>query len=77
VSGWNAVFAPRGLPPDIQARLSDALLKALDDHATASRLLEVGCFIPEKVDRTPQALEKRVESEVARWSSVFKTVAAQ
>ena len=77
VSGWNAIFAPKGLPPDIQARLSDALHKALDDHATADRLLEVGCFLPEKADRTPQALEKRVANEVARWSSVLKMEATK
>jgi len=72
VSGWNAIFAPKNLPPDIQARLSDALFKALDDQATAKRLLDIGCFIPDKVDRTPQALQRRVENEVARWSSVLK-----
>ena len=68
MSGWNAIFAPKGLPPDIEARLSDDLHKALDDHATADRLLEVGCFLPKKADRTLQALE----NEVARSSSVLK-----
>jgi tripartite-type tricarboxylate transporter receptor subunit TctC len=74
VSGWNAVFAPKVLPPDIQTRLSDALLRALEVQATAERLLEVGCFLPEKADRTPQALVKRVANEVARWSSVLKSM---
>jgi tripartite-type tricarboxylate transporter receptor subunit TctC len=72
VSGWNAIFAPKNLPPDIQAKLSDALAKALDDPATAKRLLDIGCFIPDKAERTPQALQKRVESEMARWSLVLK-----
>ena len=72
VSGWNAIFAPKNLPQDIQARLSDALTRALDDPATAKHLLDIGCAIPDKADRTPQALQKRVESEVARWSSVLK-----
>jgi tripartite-type tricarboxylate transporter receptor subunit TctC len=72
VSGWNAIFAPKNLPQDIQAKLSEALTKALDDPATAKRLLDIGCSIPDKADRTPQALQKRVESEVARWSLVLK-----
>jgi tripartite-type tricarboxylate transporter receptor subunit TctC len=72
VSGWNAIFGPRNLPHDIQAKLSDALTRALDDQATAKRLLDIGCVLPEKADRTPQALQKRVESEVARWSLVLK-----
>ena len=72
VSGWNALFAPRNLPRDIQAKLSDALAKALVDTATAKRLEEIGCFIPFAASRTPEALQARVEHEVARWSSVLK-----
>ncbi len=72
VSGWNAIFAPRNLPPDIQAKLSDALTRALEDAATAKRLEEIGCFIPKRADRTPEALQGRVEHDVARWASVLK-----
>jgi hypothetical protein len=35
-----------------------------------------GCVIPDKKDRTPQALQSFVESEVARWSSVLKAAGA-
>jgi len=72
VSGWNAVFAPKGLPAEIQRRLSEALSKALEDPATVTRLKEIGCIIPESAERTPEALKLRVEREVARWSSVLK-----
>jgi tripartite-type tricarboxylate transporter receptor subunit TctC len=72
VSGWNAIFAPRNLPRDIQVKLSDALTSALEDAATAKRLQEIGCFIPNQADRTPAALQGRVEHDVARWSTVLK-----
>ena len=72
VSGWNAIFAPKNLPPDIQAKLNAALVAALDDEGIRKRLLDLGCAIPDKADRTPQALQVRVESEVARWASVLK-----
>jgi tripartite-type tricarboxylate transporter receptor subunit TctC len=72
VSSWNALFAPRGLPPDIAAKLNDALVRALDDVDTRKRLLEIGTAIPAKPDRTPQALHALVGSEVTRWSSVLK-----
>jgi len=72
VSGWSAIFAPRNLPQEIQARLSDALAQALDDETTARRLTEIGCSLPDRADRTPPALQERVGSEVARWSSVLK-----
>jgi len=75
-SGWNAIFAPKNTPQDIQAKLNDALVKALDDEGTRKRLLEMGCVIPAKADRTPQALQKQVESEVVLWASVLKGVNA-
>jgi tripartite-type tricarboxylate transporter receptor subunit TctC len=66
------LFAPKNLPQEIQIKLNDALVKALDDEATRNRLLQIGCEIPDKKDRTPEALQKFVESEVARWSLVLK-----
>jgi tripartite-type tricarboxylate transporter receptor subunit TctC len=42
VSAWNAIFAPKNLPPDLQAKLNDAVVKALDDEATTKRLLQIG-----------------------------------
>jgi putative tricarboxylic transport membrane protein len=75
VSAWNALFAPKGVPKDILAKLNDTLVKALDDEATRKRLLELGSVIPDKAGRSPQALQKLVESEVARWTPILKTVA--
>ena len=72
VSAWNAIFAPKSLPPDIQAKLNDAVVKALDDEATIKRLLQIGSSIPDKQERTPQALQRLVESEVARWALLLK-----
>jgi tripartite-type tricarboxylate transporter receptor subunit TctC len=76
VSGWNAIFAPKNLPGDIQAKLNAALVAALDDEGVRKRLLDIGCAIPDKANRTPQALQTRVESELARWSSVLKAAGA-
>jgi tripartite-type tricarboxylate transporter receptor subunit TctC len=72
VSAWNAIFAPKNLPPDIQAKLNDAVAKALDDEGTIKRLLQIGSSIPDKQERTPQALQRLVESEVARWALLLK-----
>src|SRR5262245_39166055 len=66
VSGWNAIFAPKNLPQGIQAKLTEALAKALDDEAISKQLLQIGSDIPDKKDRTPEALQRFVESEVAR-----------
>jgi tripartite-type tricarboxylate transporter receptor subunit TctC len=76
VSAWNAVFAPKGTPEDVVAKLSGALDKALDDENTKKRLLDLGGVIPSKADRTPAALQKLVEAEVARWTPVLKAAGA-
>jgi tripartite-type tricarboxylate transporter receptor subunit TctC len=72
VSAWNALFAPKDTPKEIMDKLAGALDKALDDEGTRKRLLDLGSVIPDKSGRTPAALQKLVESEVARWTPVLK-----
>jgi tripartite-type tricarboxylate transporter receptor subunit TctC len=74
VSAWNAIFAPKGTPKEVVARLNDALVKALDDPNTRKRLSDLGGDIPDRPGRSPEALAKLVQNEVARWARVFKTM---
>jgi tripartite-type tricarboxylate transporter receptor subunit TctC len=76
VSAWNAVFAPKDTPKDVMAKLNGALVKALDDAATRTRLLELGSIIPDRPGRTPEALQALVEKEVARWTPILKAAGA-
>ena len=76
VSAWNALFAPKDTPKEVVDKLAATLDKALDDPTVRERLLELGSVIPDKTGRTPQALQKLVESEVARWLPVLKDAAA-
>src|SRR5690606_11779245 len=76
VSAWNAVFAPKGTPPDIVKRLNDALVKSLEDENTKRRLQDLGGVLPSATERTPEGLQRLVESEVARWTPVLKAAGA-
>ncbi|HEY7725040.1 MAG TPA: tripartite tricarboxylate transporter substrate-binding protein [Anaeromyxobacteraceae bacterium] len=76
VSAWNAVFAPKGTPPGVIARLHDALVKALGDERTRKRLLDLGADLSDRAAQTPEGLQKLVESEVARWNRVLKAAGA-
>ena len=69
-SGWNAMFAPKGTPQPIVAKLADALSKALDDPATRNRLEDIGAVIPTK--RGPEALRALVAAEIEKWTPVIK-----
>ncbi|MBR1152423.1 tripartite tricarboxylate transporter substrate binding protein BugD [Bradyrhizobium sp. JYMT SZCCT0428] len=69
---WNAIFAPKGTPAPIIAKLNEAIVKALDDENVKKRLLELGSVIPGPKDRTPEALAALVKSEIAKWTPVLK-----
>jgi tripartite-type tricarboxylate transporter receptor subunit TctC len=76
VSAWNALFAPKGTPKEVVAKLNDTLVKGLDDSAVRARLLELGSVIPDKAGRSPEALTNLVKSEVARWTPILKAAGA-
>src|SRR4030095_1174044 len=71
---WNAIFAPKGPPAPVIARLNAAALKALDDEGVRKRLLDLGSVIPADADRTPAALGTLVKNEIAKWTPVLKPV---
>jgi len=75
VQAWNAIFAPKGTPAPVVARLNAAAVKALDDAAVRKRLLELGNLIPPAAERTPEALAALVKSEIRRWTAVLKPAA--
>ncbi|MGA4555274.1 tripartite tricarboxylate transporter substrate-binding protein [Methylorubrum aminovorans] len=75
VSAWNAVFAPKGLPADVRAKLVSALDTALKDPGAKKRILELGGTVPKEAEAGPDALQKLVESEVARWTPVLRSAA--
>lgn len=71
VSGWQAMFAPRGVPKAVVEKLNGALASALDDETVRNRLLELGANIPDREQRTPQALAHLVRSEIERWAPII------
>jgi tripartite-type tricarboxylate transporter receptor subunit TctC len=75
VSAWNAVFAPKGTPPEVVKKLADALTKALADPGTRKRLLDLGGDLSATWAQNPEGLRKLVTSEVERWNKVLKGVA--
>jgi tripartite-type tricarboxylate transporter receptor subunit TctC len=76
VSAWNAIFAPKGTPKEIVAKLNDAYQKALADEGVRKRLLDLGSVLPTKEQQTPEALGALVKSEVARWTPILKEASA-
>jgi tripartite-type tricarboxylate transporter receptor subunit TctC len=73
---WNAIFAPKGTPPAVIARLNAALSKALDDPTVRDRLARLGLDVPPKDLRTPDYLGRYVASEMVKWAPAVKASGA-
>ena len=66
---WFAMFAPAGTPPDVLARIRDALGTALAKPEVRDKLVSLG-ITPQL--STPQDLAKLVQDEQAKWGPVIK-----
>jgi tripartite-type tricarboxylate transporter receptor subunit TctC len=72
VSVWNAVWAPRGTPTDIIARLNAAVVAALADANVRTRLTELGQELPPREQQTPEALGAYQKAEIEKWWPIIK-----
>ena len=71
-AGWNALFAPKGAPPEIVEKLNAAARAALKDESVRKRLLELGAELPDEAGQTPQALGELVRTEIDKWVPVIR-----
>ena len=69
---WHALFVPAGTPKVAIDRLSGVLLGVLDDAAVIKGWAETGVAPFGKDQRSPQAAQSLMQSEVARWSQVVR-----
>ena len=70
---YNALYAPKGTPKDVIAKLSDALQKALNDPAIQEKFTAAGTSTFPADQRSPEAHRKffleQIESQAAVFSS--------
>jgi tripartite-type tricarboxylate transporter receptor subunit TctC len=71
MSIWAGIFAPKGTPKPVLAKLADALDKSLDDPGAKAKIAELGGSIPPKSERTPAKFSRFVQEEIARWSPIL------
>jgi putative tricarboxylic transport membrane protein len=71
MSIWAGLFAPKGIAPEIVAKLVAALDTSLDDPAVRERIAQLGGTIPDKSERTPAAFDRFVKAEIARWAPIL------
>jgi tripartite-type tricarboxylate transporter receptor subunit TctC len=72
ISGWFALFAPKGTPKPVIDRLNAAVVDALADPAIRARLADLGQEIPPREQQTPEALAAFHKAEVEKWWPIIK-----
>jgi tripartite-type tricarboxylate transporter receptor subunit TctC len=72
LSIWSAMYAPKGTPQDVVAKLAAALDKALDDPAVAKRLVDLGGSVPNEAERGPAHLAAVLKADIAKWHPILK-----
>jgi len=66
---WYALFAPIRTPPEVVARASTALMRALADPEVARQLVSQGA---EPAPTTPQELARYMKEDTALWAKVIR-----
>jgi tripartite-type tricarboxylate transporter receptor subunit TctC len=69
---WFAFFLPKGTPPPIVQKLHDATVTAMNTASVQQRLKELGVTVVAPERRSPEYLQKFVESEIERWAPTIR-----
>jgi tripartite-type tricarboxylate transporter receptor subunit TctC len=72
LSNWQAIFAPKGTPKEIVAKLNAAVIVALADSNVRVRLAELQQEIFPRDQQTPEALAAFQKAEIERWWPIIK-----
>lgn len=77
LSSWQAIWAPRGTPKEVVAKLNAAAMKALADPRAVQRLGQLAQEIPSPDQQSPQALAALQTAEINKWWPIIKAAHIQ
>ena len=72
VSVWFGIWAPKGTPRDIVAKLNAAMVSALADSSVRQRLADLGQEITPREQQSPEALGAFHKAETEKWWPLVK-----
>ncbi len=72
VSIWHGLYAPKGTPADVLAKLNTALKEALKDPEFIKRQEALGAVVVTDGRLNPAEHKKFVAAEIDKWSAVIK-----
>jgi tripartite-type tricarboxylate transporter receptor subunit TctC len=72
-SFWHAMWAPKGTPKPIIAKLNAAIVAALEDPDTRKKLTDLAQIIYPRDQQTPEALHAFQKAEIDKWWPIIKS----
>jgi tripartite-type tricarboxylate transporter receptor subunit TctC len=72
MSVWHGIWAPKGTPKAVVAKLNAAIKESLADPAVRKRLADLGQDIPTPEQQTPEALATHHQAEIEKWWPIIK-----
>jgi tripartite-type tricarboxylate transporter receptor subunit TctC len=77
LSVWHGLYGPKGMPKEAVDKLHAALQRALADPEIQRRFTELGTLLFPADQRSPTALQSRLEREVRHWAAVAKAAGVE
>jgi tripartite-type tricarboxylate transporter receptor subunit TctC len=72
LSVWHGVYAPKGTPKEVVAKLSGALQYAVRDPVVKQRLADLSTEPVAQNRATPEALRAHLKAEIDKWAPIIK-----
>ena len=69
---WSGLWAPKGTPKNVIAKINAATLDALRDPTTRKQLENLGLQMPPADKSTPEALGAWQKAEIAKWWPIIR-----
>jgi tripartite-type tricarboxylate transporter receptor subunit TctC len=72
LSLWHGIWASKGTPKEVVARLNAAVVSALADPAVQKRFADLGQELPAREQQTPEGFAAYHKAEIEKWWPVIK-----
>ena len=69
---WHGIYAPKGTPKDVVAKLTAALQTAVKDPKVIERFAALGTEPVSQSDATPAAHTAKLKSEIDKWRPLIQ-----
>ena len=73
-STWVSLWASKGTPKDIVARLNSAIAAALAGQAIKARFVDLGFDVAPPDQQSPDGLATLQKTEIDRWWPIIKAL---